>query len=309
MSPSISVVVPVYNSEQTLETLCHRLVSVLLNLTEEYEIIFVNDASLDGSWQKIQKLVENDSSIVAINLMKNFGQHNALMCGIRKARYELIATLDDDLQNPPEELPRLIEKLNEGYDVVYGKPEKEQHGLFRNISSVITKLALKTTMGVNNARNVSAFRLFRTRLREAFKQYSGSFVSIDVLLTWGTNRFAAVQVKHDIRKIGKSKYTFSKLIVLALNMITGFSVLPLQIASMLGFIFAFFGLSILIYVVVQYLLVGSPVQGFPFLASIIAIFSGVQLLAIGIIGEYLARMHFRTMDKPQYVELDVEKGN
>jgi len=302
-------VIPVYNSEQTITTLHQRLVSVLAQLSAEYEIIYVNDGSIDGSWQEIKILEEKNPSVVGVNLMKNYGQHNALICGIRKAKYELIATLDDDLQNPPEELPKLIEKLNEGYDVVYGKPYKEQHGLFRNFSSVITKLALKTTMGVKNARNVSAFRLFRTRLREAFKQYSGSFVSIDVLLTWGTNRFAAVQVKHDIRKIGKSKYTFSKLIVLALNMITGFSVLPLQIASMLGFIFAFFGLSILIYVVVQYLLVGSPVQGFPFLASIIAIFSGVQLLAIGIIGEYLARMHFRTMDKPQYVELDVEKGN
>ena len=306
---SISVIVPVYNSEQTLVALHKRLNSVCTKLAGEFEIIFVNDGSVDNSWEEIKILEEKNPSVIGVNLIKNFGQHNALLCGIRKAKYELIATLDDDLQNPPEELPKLIEKLNEDFDVVYGKPEKEQHGLFRNISSVITKLALKTTMGVNNARNVSAFRLFRTRLREAFNQYSGSFVSIDVLLTWGTNRFAAVQVKHDIRKIGKSKYTFSKLIVMALNMITGFSVLPLQIASMLGFIFAFFGLSILIYVIVLYLLVGSPVQGFPFLASIIAIFSGVQLLAIGIIGEYLARIHFRTMDKPQYVELDVEEGN
>ena len=164
-------------------------------------------------------------------------------------------------------------------------------------------------MGVENAKDVSAFRVFRTQLREAFKQYSGSFISIDVLLTWGTNRFTAVPVKIDDRQFGRSNYTFSKLFVHALNMITGFSVLPLQIASMLGFIFAFFGLSILIYVVVQYLLVGTPVQGFPFLASIISVFSGVQLLAIGIIGEYLARMYFRAIDKPQYVELDVEKGN
>ena len=300
-SISISIIVPVYNSEQTLVALHKRLNSVCTKLAGEFEIIFVNDGSIDNSWEEIKNLEEKNPSVVGVNLMKNFGQHNALLCGIRKAKYELIATLDDDLQNPPEELPKLIEKLNEDFDVVYGKPEKEQHGLFRNISSVITKIALKTTMGVENAKNVSAFRVFRTQLREAFKQYSGSFISIDVLLTWGTNRFTAVPVKIDDRQFGRSNYTFSKLFVHALNMITGFSVLPLQIASMLGFIFAFFGLSILIYVVVQYLLVGTPVQGFPFLASIISVFSGVQLLAIGIIGEYLARMYFRAMDKPQYL--------
>ena len=298
---SISVIVPVYNSEQTLVALHKRLNSVFTKLAGEFEIIFVNDGSVDNSWEEIKILEEKNPSVIGVNLMKNFGQHNALLCGIRKAKYELIATLDDDLQNPPEELPKLIEKLNEDFDVVYGKPEKEQHGLFRNISSVITKIALKTTMGVENAKNVGAFRVFRTQLREAFKQYSGSFISIDVLLTWGTNRFTTVSVKNDDRQFGRSNYTFSKLFVHALNMITGFSVLPLQIASMLGFIFAFFGLSILIYVIVQYLLVGTPVQGFPFLASIISVFSGVQLLAIGIIGEYLARMYFRAMDKPQYL--------
>ena len=156
-------------------------------------------------------------------------------------------------------------------------------------------------MGVENAKNVSAFRVFRAELREAFKQYRGSFISIDVLLTWGTNRFTVVLVRHDDRKSGKSNYTFLKLFAHALNMITGFSVVPLQIASILGFTFALFGFFILIYVISNFLIYGSPVQGFPFLASIIAIFSGVQLLAIGIIGEYIARIHFRLMDRPQYL--------
>lgn len=298
---SISVIIPVYNSEKTLEILHNRLVSVLTKLTTEYEIIFVNDASIDGSWQEIKRIEENNSLVVGINLMKNYGQHNALLCGIRKAKYELIVTLDDDLQNPPEEITKLIDKLNDDFDVVYGTPEIERHGLFRNLASVLTKIALKTTMGVENAKNVSAFRVFRAELREAFKQYRGSFISIDVLLTWGTNRFTVVLVRHDDRKSGKSNYTFLKLFAHALNMITGFSVVPLQIASILGFTFALFGFFILIYVISNFLIYGSPVQGFPFLASIIAIFSGVQLLAIGIIGEYIARIHFRLMDRPQYL--------
>ncbi len=298
-SKSISVVIPVYNSEQTLVTLHQRLNSVLTELIE-YEIIFVNDASIDGSWHAIQKLVRNNSLVTGINLMKNYGQHNALLCGIRRAKNELIVTLDDDLQNPPEEIPKLIRKLNERYDVVYGAPNKERHGLFRDLASVITKVALKTTMGIENARNVSAFRVFRTRLREAFKHYSGSFVSIDVLLTWGTDKFTSIPVKHDKRELGKSNYTFRKLFVLALNMITGFSIIPLQIASILGFIFSILGFCILTFVIVQYILIGTPVQGFPFLASIISVFSGVQLLSIGVIGEYLSRMYFRSMEKPIY---------
>jgi undecaprenyl-phosphate 4-deoxy-4-formamido-L-arabinose transferase len=155
-------------------------------------------------------------------------------------------------------------------------------------------------MGAEIARNVSAFRAFRTKLRDAFAQYQGPFLSVDVLLTWGTTRFAAVPVEHDRRTIGKSNYTLWKLIAHALNMMTGFSTVPLQIGSVAGFAFTIFGLCILGYVVGSYLLHGTSMAGFPFLASIIAIFSGVQLFALGIIGEYLARMHFRMMQRPAY---------
>jgi len=267
----------------------------------DYEIIFINDSSGDESSDIIHHLAENDSNVICIDLKKNFGQHNALLCGIRQAKYEVIVTLDDDLQNPPEEIPKLLEKLDQGYDVVYGYPKNEQHGFFRNVASMSTKMALKTTMGISIARHVSAFRVFRTELRDSFSDYKGSFISIDVLLSWGTNSFSAIPVNHDQRAEGKSNYTVRKLINHALNMITGFSVLPLQVASLMGFVLAIFGLFVLLYVAGRFLLEGSPVPGFPFIASIIAIFSGAQLLAIGIIGEYLARIHFRTMNKPQYV--------
>jgi glycosyltransferase involved in cell wall biosynthesis len=299
---SISVIIPVFNSEKTLKVLHDQIVYVLSKMTNQYEIIFVNDGSIDGSWKEIKKLSENNIFVLGINLIKNYGQHNALLCGVRAAKNEIIVTMDDDLQHPPEEISKMIDKLNEGYDVIYGSPENEKHGLFRNFASVFTKIALKTTMGVKIGRYVSAFRVFRTELRDVFQHYHGSYVSIDVLLAWGTSRFAAIPIRHDIRKHGKSNYTFRRLFVIALNMITGFSIIPLQIASILGFVFAFFGLLVLIYVITNFFIYGSPVQGFSFLASIISIFSGVQLLAIGIIGEYLARMHFRSMNKPQYIE-------
>ena len=299
--PSISAVVPVFNSEKTLQELYSRLTKSLITHCSDYEIIFINDASQDNSSNAIHSIAENDENVKCIDFNKNYGQHNALLCGIRQAKYEFIVTLDDDLQNPPEEIPILLEKLDQGYDVVYGYPKNEQHGLFRNLASMLTKMALKTTMGISVARHVSAFRVFRTELRDSFSDYKGSFISIDVLLSWGTNSFSAIPVNHEQRVEGKSNYTVRKLINHALNMITGFSVLPLQIASLMGFVLAIFGLLVFIYVVGRFILQGSPVPGFPFIASIIAIFSGAQLLAIGIIGEYLARIHFRTMNKPQYV--------
>jgi undecaprenyl-phosphate 4-deoxy-4-formamido-L-arabinose transferase len=298
---SISVVVPVFNSEGTLDELVSRLKTVLSQFADEWEIILVNDGSQDESWRLVCKVARQYSWIRGIDLMRNYGQHNALLAGIREAQYSVIVTMDDDLQNPPEEIPLLLAKLHEGYDVVYGTPAREQHGPWRDLASRVTKLVLQSAMGAEMARKVSAFRVFRTQVREAFANYQGPFVSIDVLLTWGTTRFAAVSVRHDPRRIGKSNYTFRKLVTHALNMMTGFSVLPLQLASLMGFCFALFGLLVLVYVLGRYLIQGGSVPGFPFLASTIAIFSGVQLLSLGIIGEYLSRMHFRIMEKPTYV--------
>jgi undecaprenyl-phosphate 4-deoxy-4-formamido-L-arabinose transferase len=297
----LSVVIPVYNSELILHELARRLESVLSKITPDYEIVFVDDSSPDHSRNVIRHLALQSPRIRAVSLMRNYGQHNALLCGIRAARYGVIVTMDDDLQHPPEEIPKLLAVLDEGYDVVYGAPEHEQHGLGRDLASMITKLALQNVMGAGIARQVCAFRAFRVEVAKAFGHYEGPYVSIDVLLTWGTNRFHATPVRHDSRKQGSSGYTIRRLITHAMNMMTGFSTLPLQIASVVGFAFTFFGLCVLVYVLVRYFTSGNPVPGFPFLASIVAVFSGAQLFALGIIGEYLARMHFRSMQKPPYV--------
>ena len=297
----ISVIVPVYNSEKTLAELIERLQPVLQGCQTPYELILVNDGSRDQSWAAIHSLTRSYPWVRGINLMRNYGQHNALLCGLRAACYATSVTIDDDLQHPPEEIPRLLARLAEGDDVVYGTPIKGRHTLWRNLASYLTRLALQGAMGVENARKVSAFRALRTQVRRAFQQYQSPFVILDVLLSWGTTRFAAVATRHEPRQRGASNYTFSMLIVHGLNMLTGFTVLPLQLASLMGFGFALFGLLVLLYVIVRYVIQGGSVPGFPFLASIIAIFSGVQLFALGIIGEYLARMHFRIMEKPPYV--------
>lgn len=307
---TISVVIPVYYAEKTLPLLVERLKATLNLICGEYEIILVNDGSTDGSWKVISDLAEKHGEVRGINLMRNYGQHNAILAGIRSAKYEITVTIDDDLQHDPECIPVMLAKMDEGFDVVYGAPLAERHGLFRDMASVLTKLTLSTVMNASSARHVSAFRVFYTQLRDAFAQYTGPAVSIDVLLTWGTSRFSYVEVNHQKRTEGESHYTFRKLVTHSFNLITGFSTIPLRLATGVGFVFILFGIAIFLYVFIRYIIQGGAVPGFTFLASTIAVFSGVQLFALGIMGEYLARMHFRLMDKPTYViESITEKKN
>jgi glycosyltransferase involved in cell wall biosynthesis len=295
----VSVVIPVYNGERTLGPLVERIKSVLAD--RGFEIILVDDGSRDGSWSAIRKLAAPNPEVRGISLMRNFGQHNALLVGIRQARFEVVVTLDDDLQNPPEEIPKLLASLEAGSDVVYGKPDVRRDTLWRRTTSRLIRWILQSALGTDVARDASSFRAFRTELREAFTDYRSSFVSIDVLLTWGTTRFSAVTVGHHAREIGRSNYSFMGLLLTALDVMTAFSTRPLRLASLIGFAFTLFGMLVLAWVVGRYLWLGYSFPGFPFLASVIAIFSGAQLFGLGIIGEYLARVHLRSMGRPTSV--------
>jgi glycosyltransferase involved in cell wall biosynthesis len=306
--PALSVVVPVYRAQETLRELHRRLTAVLEESPEPFEIILVDDRSDDASWSVIEDLAEQDPRVRGLRLGRNFGQHSALLCGIRAASYPVTITLDDDCQNPPEEIPTLLAQLDEAHDVVYGAPDQEQHGVLRDQTSLLTKIALRNLMGAETARYVSAFRALRTDLRDAFADYSNPFVSIDVLLTYGTNRFTHVMVRQDPRLAGTSNYTLRKLAAHAINMITGFTTLPLRLASLAGLAFSLFGALMLVYVLAMFLINGGVVQGFAFLASAIAIFSGVQLFALGIVGEYLGRIHERTMGRPPYQVSELASG-
>ena len=298
---NISVVVPVYKGAETLDALVQRVGAVLPQVAERYELILVNDGSPDNSWEVIQRLARGQGWVRGVQLLRNYGQHNATLCGIRAARYEVTVTLDDDLQNPPEEMPLLLAKLSEGFDVVYGAPQQVRQNLWRSLASHVIRLMLRRVMGNQVAWQVSPFRAFRTSARDAFAHYASPSVFVDVLLTWGAARFAAVTVRQDARAAGTSTYTFRKLLSLAMNMLTGFSTLPLRAASMVGFLFTLFGLGVLAYVLGRFVLLGYSIPGVPFLASVIAIFSGATLFALGIMGEYLARIYTHSMGQPPYV--------
>ncbi|HUF00106.1 MAG TPA: glycosyltransferase family 2 protein [Anaerolineales bacterium] len=295
---NVSVVVPVYKGETCLQPLVAELTRTLPTVTEKYEIILVNDGSPDNSWPLIQRLTREYQWVRGIRMMRNYGQHNVTLCGVRSACYEVVVTMDQDLQHPPDAIPLLLAKLDEGYDVVYGAPRELPQGFLRNLMTASIKRILAKVIGLPSVHNVSAFRAFRTNLRDAFVNFQSPSLILDVLLSWGTTRFTSVPV--NIAPAERTNYSFAMLVRTAMLILIGYSTLPLRFAIWIGFAMIIFGLGVFIYVLVVYFTAGSP-QGFPFLASIIALFSGAQLFALGIIGEYLARMFDRSMDRPPYV--------
>ena len=299
LSKGLSVVVPVYRSEQTLKELVSRISSALQKY--DFEIILVDDASGDGSWKEISSLAKENLNVFGIRLGRNSGQHGALLAGVRTAKFVTTVTLDDDLQNPPEEIERLIMGLKQGVDVVYGVSSEIKQNFYRRLGSNLVRKFFSSALGFNSAVTMSSFRAFRTNLREGFSTQLGPNISLDALLTWSTTRFAVAEVRHDMRKMGKSHYTYRKLVRFMIDMTTGYSALPLRLATSIGFVTIGFGLLLLAYVVGRPILSGESVPGFPLLASSIIIFSGVQIFLLGILGEYIGRMHFRVMNKPTYM--------
>jgi glycosyltransferase involved in cell wall biosynthesis len=295
---NLSIVVPVYKGGKLIEPLVVQFNKSLPAFAENYEIILVNDGSPDNSWAIIQSLIDKYRAVRGICLMRNYGQHNATLCGVRLARHEVTITMDQDLQHRPEDIPLLLTKLEEGYDVVYGAPKKLPQGFLRNLMTASIKEILARVIGLPAVRNVSAFRAFRTNLRDAFANFQSPTLILDVLLSWGTTRFTSVPV--NIAQAERTSYNFRMLVRTALLILTGYSTLPLRFASWIGFVMTIFGLGVFVYVLFVYFSAGS-IPGFPFLASIIALFSGAQLFALGIFGEYLARMFDRSMDRPTYV--------
>ncbi|PWT99208.1 MAG: glycosyltransferase [Candidatus Melainabacteria bacterium] len=296
----VSCVVPVFNSQTTLAILVAQLNRELSSLARRWEIILVNDGSSDMSWEIICQLAQQYPELRGINLMRNYGQHNALLCGIRACSYEITVTLDDDLQNPADEMEKLILKLEEGFDVVYGTEEKRQRGWLRNTASYSVRFLWQKLTGADDSKYISSYRAFRTHIRGAFEDFVNPSVAVDILLTWGAEKFSHVNVRHLPRDVGASHYSIGRLLDLASTMTTGLTTAPLRLASLNGIVIIGFGVAALAYVLISYIVRGGSIPGFPFLACLIIIFAGAQLIALGIIGEYVARIYLRMLDRPPY---------
>lgn len=298
----ISVVIPCYRSRETIRPLVRDLLHELPKVADAYEVIMVVDGSPDDTYVIAHELeVEHPGIVHAVLLRRNFGQHNALLAGISRARYPITVTMDDDRQHRPDQLTALLAPLNDPFvDLVYGVARDEEHGFARSFASRTVKAALAMA-GVPNAKDVSAFRAFRTELRDGFTDVSDPFASLDVLVSWTTTSIVAVPVQMDERTEGRSGYTLKALIRHAMNMITGYGTLPLRMVTWLGWTTSFLGAVLLVVVIVQYLLGAIAVAGFTTLVSLLAILCGVIMLSLGILGEYIGRLHFRSMHRPMFV--------
>ncbi|MEO5723656.1 MAG: glycosyltransferase family 2 protein [Ilumatobacteraceae bacterium] len=292
----ISVVIPVYNSVGTLGVLAARLDGV----AEIDEVVLVDDGSRDGSWSELVRLAAERPTWRALRLGRNAGQHSALLAGIRAAAGDVIVTMDDDLQHLPEQIPVLLDALGDDVDLVYGVPFTEEHGAARSFSSRLVKRMMRRSLGVEQADSISAFRCFRTHLRDAFDEVNDPFISLDVLLSWATNRVVPCTVEMQPRQEGESNYRFRGLVRHVFNMVTGYSAAPLRVVAYLGLMLSILGFGTLGYVLVRFVIGDSKVQGFTFLASLLSLVAGTQMLATAVLGEYLARVHFRAMKKPAY---------
>lgn len=302
LADGISFVVPCYKSAITLPKLVEQLINEADSLGQEYEVILVDDGSRDSTWSVIADLSNQLPRVMGLRLGRNFGQHSALLAGIRAASYKLTVTLDDDLQNPPDQVRHLVSVLDEtSSDVVYGVPQTAAQRGWRRASGHLVRHGFQRVLGIDEAVGISSFRLFRTSLRDSFSGELGPGVSIDALLAWGTSSFAKVTVSHAPREQGNSHYSFKSLWHFMLDTMTGYSTVPLRFVSTLGFGTAAFGVCLMIIFVLIPLTKRNAVPGFPFLASTIVIFSGIQLITLGVFGEYLARIHFRIMRKPEFV--------
>ena len=297
----LSVVIPVYRSEPVLEALMARLLPVLDGLGVEYEIVFVEDGSPDRAWRVLESLqAGNPGRVVAIQLMRNYGQHNALMCGFRHARGRYVVTMDDDLQNPPEEIPKLLGVIRDSdLDLVYGGIDSKQHARWRNAGSALVNAFYRYTFKTRVT--ITSFRIVRRELIDSILPYNLNFTFIDGLFAWNTRRVGEVLVEHHPRTSGRSGYNLGRLAALGLNLLTNFSIVPLRVVSGFGLIAAVGGFVLAVFYLVQYLRSSIGVPGYASIIIVMLILGGLQLLSMGVMGEYIGRMHINVNNMPQYV--------
>jgi glycosyltransferase involved in cell wall biosynthesis len=301
-----SLIIPVYNSEDSIENLCRRIRVVFGRLKKKYELILVDDYSADNSWRKLESLHRKDPRIKIIKLAKNFGEHNAVMAGLNHAAGKFLIVLDDDGQNPPEEIPKLIDKMREGYDVVYTYYKEKKHNLFRNLGSAFNNLVATVMLRKSKGLYLSSFKIFTQELNRRIIKYTGPYPYIDGLIIRVTKKIGTVEVEHREREKGKSSYTLGKLISLWSNVYINFSILPLRFATYLGIFISVTGFFVGVYFLIDKIIHPDILVGWA--STIISIYflGGIQLFMLGMIGEYLGRLYLTRTETPQYVIEKIE---
>ncbi|HJP19396.1 MAG TPA: glycosyltransferase [Nitrospinota bacterium] len=297
----ISVVIPIYNEAKNIRELYDRLLASITSISPRYELIFIDDGSTDNSFKVLKDLRSKDKKISILKFTRNFGQQSAVLAGFKRCQGKTIVQLDADLQNPPEEIPKLIRKLDEGYDIVSGIRKNRQDFFLREICSSFLAFLVSKLMGKNISLDISSFRVMRRSVIEKIKQCKDKSKFLSALVSWLGVPSAQVEVDHSKRLHGETKYRTERLLQLSTDLITGFSRFPLRMVSYLGFFGATIGFLLMMFLLFQRYVRGVMYDGFTVLAALFSLFAGVQLLSIGILGEYIGRIYSQVQDRPDYV--------
>ena len=300
---TVSFVIPCYRSAKTIGAVTAEIGSAMAGLPQyDYEIILVNDCSPDDTFEVIRGLAKQDRHIAAVDLAKNFGQHAALMCGMRHSRGDFVVCLDDDGQTPADEVGKLLEKLEEGYDVVYASYRDKQENGFRQFGSRVNSRMTEIMLGKPKELELNSYFAARRFLVEEMLRYEHCYPYVMGLVLRSTKRICNVPVHHRAREEGRSGYTLSKLLGLWMNGFTSFSVKPLRIATYSGAVIALLGFLYALVIVIRYFTVHLAPMGWTTTAALILIIGGLNLLLLGLVGEYVGRVFMCVNAAPQYVE-------
>lgn len=299
----VSVVIPVYRSAEILPDLVRQLCVALSNF--KFEIVLVCDASPDRSWDVICELRQHEPNVVGVLLRRNAGQHNAIMAGLNYCAGDMIVMMDDDLQHPPADIPRLLAALQSGADVCYVKYRNRKHALWKRLGSKFNDMAATILLGKPSGLYLSSFKAIKKPILEQVIKYNGPFSYVDGLILDSTSRVVSVEIDHQERMFGESGYTLRKLLSLWLKMATSFSVFPLRLLFLVGTIVAIVSVALAFYVVINKYLDPSTPTGWTSLIATVLFVGGVQILGLGLLGEYLGRAYLKLNGKPQFVVREV----
>ena len=300
-SLQVSVVIPVFNEELVLHEFYPRLKKEAESWGKSYEILFVDDGSTDNSLELICKWKKVDSNIRVIKFTRNFGQQAAVLAGFRESRGNIVVQIDSDLQNPPEEIKRLLDAFTDEIDLVVTIPRKRRDSSLRIIGSKALHFLAQVLFGNRFKLNLSSFRAMRRSVIEKIDQCQDRSRYMAVLMSWMAVPTVNVEVDHHSRKIGQTKYGVLPLLRLTWDLITGFSNFPLRLVTYLGLLGAGLGFAIMMFLLYQRLVAGILIEGFVVLSAVFSFFAGVQLLSIGFLGEYLGRVHLQIQNRPDYI--------
>jgi dolichol-phosphate mannosyltransferase len=307
-SLAFSVIIPVYNEEENTPELYKRLTTVMEKLCSDngfsidgYEIILVDDGSTDRSWQLIKELHVTDQRVKGISFSRNFGHHNAITAGLDYARGEAIILIDGDLQDPPEEISKLYAAFTEKYDLVYGIRQQRQDPVFKKVVSYLFWWVLRKFSGIDIPKGQTMLRIMSRRLVDTIKDMREYSRFIHGMMAWAGFRVTTLEVLHNPRIKGKSKYNIPKMFKLAFHAVSSFSIVPLRLATYMGFLSAFISFIIGTIIIYQKIFYGIPVLGYASIIISIFFVGGIQMLVLGIFGEYLGRIYQEAQRRPLYI--------